>query len=155
MNVAIETNKLADFTVETTGGILTAQDLVGQAFVFYFYPKDHTPGCTQESRDFAALHADFTQSGVKIYGVSRDSVKSHLRFKEKLALPFDLLADIDANLCRQFEVLKIKKMFGKEVKGIQRSTFLFDKAGNLYCEWRKVTVKDHVAAVLQAAKEMG
>ena len=126
------------------------QSLVGQATVIFFYPKNNTPGCTQEVKDFRDFHPQFTQANVRVIGVSRDTLGSHQRFSKKHSLPYPLVADTDEQLCQYFDVIKHKSMFGKQVKGIVRSTFLFDAQGNLIKEWRKVSVNGHVEEVLGA-----
>lgn len=131
---------------------ITSQDLRGKNVVLYFYPKDNTPGCTNESKDFARLYPEFKQANTEIFGISRDSFKSHANFKAKYNLPFDLVFDQDEKLCKQFDVLWPKNMFGRIVNGIVRSTFLIDKNGELKQEWRKVSVSGHAQAVLDAIK---
>jgi thioredoxin-dependent peroxiredoxin len=120
----------------------------------YFYPKDDTPGCTLEGKDFRDHHADFDKLKVRILGVSRDTLASHAKFRGKYALPFELVSDPDEQLCRQFDVIKEKNLYGKKVLGIERSTFLIDGSGVLRKEWRKVKVDGHVAEVLAAAAEL-
>ncbi len=145
--------KIPSFDAPATGGgNLTSKGLKGKAFVLYFYPKDDTPGCTLEGHDFRDHYAQFGGIGVAIFGVSRDSLASHDRFKAKHGLPFELVSDADESLCRAFEVLKEKNMYGKKVVGIERSTFLVDADGVLRQEWRKVKVDGHVEAVLAAAR---
>ena len=121
--------------------------------VVYFYPKDNTPGCTNESLDFKAQYAEFEALGVAVVGISRDSIKSHENFKAKYELPFALLSDKDETVCTQFDVIKMKKLYGKEVRGIERSTFFIDKTGQIAHEWRKVKVPEHVMEVLSVVKE--
>lgn len=138
-----------DFTAAATSGkTLRLSDFRGKFLVLYFYPKDSTPGCTQEGQDFRDLYPDFQAANAEVLGVSRDSLKSHENFKCKQAFPFELLSDGDESLCRTFGVIKTKNMYGKQVQGIERSTFLIDPDGRLAAEWRKVTVKGHAAAVL-------
>jgi len=147
--------KITAFDVTTTNAPkLTPKDLAGKPYVLYFYPKDDTPGCTLEGKDFRDQHAKFQRLGVRVLGVSRDSLASHTRFQGKYDLPFDLIADTDEALCRQFDVIKEKNMYGRKVMGIERSTFLVDAAGVLRKEWRKVKVDGHVADVLAAAAEL-
>jgi len=122
--------------------------------VVYFYPKDSTPGCTTEGQDFRDAYAEFQALDTEVVGVSRDSLKSHENFKAKQAFPFDLLSDGEELLCNLFDVIKLKNMYGKQVRGIERSTFLIDKQGILHDEWRKVSVKNHVSAVLDAVKTL-
>jgi peroxiredoxin Q/BCP len=140
--------------VTTGGGTVSSKDLLGAPFVLYFYPKDDTPGCTLEGQDFGVQHDTFKGLNAKIFGVSRDSVVSHEKFKTKYSLPFDLISDPEEKLCRQFDVIREKNMYGKKVMGVERSTFLIDADGVLRNEWRKVKVKEHVAAVLEAAKAL-
>jgi peroxiredoxin Q/BCP len=125
-------------------------DYLGQRLVLYFYPRANTPGCTQEGQDFRDAAASFAARGTAILGASRDSIKAQEGFKAKYALPFDLIADTDEVLCRAFDVIKLKKMYGKESLGVERSTFLIDAEGVLRQEWRGVKVKGHVADVLAA-----
>jgi peroxiredoxin Q/BCP len=147
--------KIAAFDVATTSSPkLTSKDLAGRPYVLYFYPKDDTPGCTLEGQDFRDRHADFGKLKVRILGVSRDTLASHAKFQGKYTLPFELVSDVDEALCRQFDVIKDKNMYGKKVRGIERSTFLIDADGVLRKEWRKVKVEGHVAEVLAAAAEL-
>ncbi|VAW86090.1 Thiol peroxidase, Bcp-type [hydrothermal vent metagenome] len=147
-------DKIANFSRPATGGQeISLADFHGQNVVLYFYPRDSTPGCTTEGQNFRDLHTEFSQLDTVILGVSRDSIKRHENFKEKQAFPFELLSDEDETLCRQFDVIKLKKLYGKESLGIERSTFLIDKNGTLRHEWRKVKVKEHADAVLQTLKE--
>lgn len=140
-----------DFTAAMTSG--QTFHLQGRAAlrytVLYFYPKDNTPGCTTESMAFRDLHPQFLAAGTEIYGVSRDTLRSHEGFKAKLALPFELISDPDEALCLQFGVMKQKMMYGKSVRGIERSTFLIDAEGRLVKEWRGVKVAGHVDEVLE------
>jgi peroxiredoxin Q/BCP len=147
---------LADFTVAATSGkTFRLSDFKDKAnVVLYFYPKDSTPGCTTEGQDFRDNHAQFLAAGTEIFGISRDSLKSHENFKAKQAFPFELLSDADEALCSLFDVIKLKNMHGKQVRGIERSTFLIDKQGILRNEWRKVSVKNHVTNVLEAAQAL-
>lgn len=143
------------FSVEATGDRkVTHQDLKNHKTVLYFYPKDNTPGCTQEGQDFRDNYQKFARLGVQIFGVSRDTLKSHENFKAKYEFPFELLSDPDETLCKIFDVIKMKNMYGKQVRGIERSTFLIDEKGVLRREWRKVKVADHVDDVLKAVKEL-
>ena len=147
--------KIADFTLPTNGGgTFTLSAQLGKTVVLYFYPKDNTPGCTTEGQDFAALHADFEKANAVVVGVSRDSVKSHDNFCAKFGFPFALISDADEALCTQFEVIKMKNMYGKQVRGIERSTFIIDSAGKLAQAWRGVKVAGHAAAVLNAVHEI-
>lgn len=145
--------KVPDFSLPATGDkTVRLKDLRGKNVVIYFYPKDSTPGCTTEGRDFSENHRKFSRAGTVIFGVSRDSLKSHENFKAKQEFPFDLLSDADEKVCKIFDVIKEKNMYGRKVLGIERSTFLIDKEGRLNREWRKVRVKGHVDEVLDAAK---
>jgi peroxiredoxin Q/BCP len=128
------------------------RDLKGKWIVLYFYPKDNTSGCTREGEDFRDLYAQFTKAGAEILGVSRDSVKSHENFRNKYQFPFHLLSDSDELLCKQFDVIHEKKLYGRTYMGIERSTFLIDPKGILKAEWRKVRVPGHAEAVLEALK---
>jgi peroxiredoxin Q/BCP len=129
-------------------------DFRGKPVVLYFYPKASTPGCTLEGRDFAAAIYKFRRQSCDILGASRDSVKAQENFKAKQDFPFDLLSDREEKLCSAFDVIKMKSMYGKKVRGIERSTFLIDKKGVLRKEWRQVKVKGHVDEVLAAVKEL-
>lgn len=147
--------KIPAFRVQATSGVqLRDADLIGTKTLFYFYPKDHTPGCTQEGQDFRDAYADFVAAGVQIFGISRDSLKTHENFKQKQGFPFELICDADETLCRLFDVIKLKKLYGKEYLGIERSSFLIDADGKLARSWRKVSVKDHVADVLTACRQL-
>jgi peroxiredoxin Q/BCP len=146
-------DRLPDLALPGTGGReVPLRSLVGKPLVLYFYPRDATPGCTRQAQDFAALHGEFAAAGVQVVGVSRDTIGSHERFREKQALPFDLLSDRDEALCRAFDVLKEKTMYGRKVFGIERSTFLFDARGILVEAWRGVKVPGHAQAVLDTAR---
>ena len=147
--------KITAFSVATTSSPkLTNKDLLGKPYVLYFYPKDDTPGCTLESQGFRDQHAAFGKLKIRVLGVSRDSLASHAKFQGKYALPFELISDQDEKLCQQFDVIKDKNMYGKKVRGIERSTFLVDADGVLRREWRKVKVDGHVNEVLAAAAEL-
>lgn len=138
-----------DFTAPATSGqTVRLADLAGKYVVLYFYPKDSTPGCTLEGQDFRDLYPQFQELSAEIFGISRDSLKSHENFKCNQEFPFELLSDKDETLCGLFDVIRMKTMYGKQVRGIERSTFLIDPEGKLAAEWRKVTVKGHAAAVL-------
>lgn len=139
----------------TGGGSIKLSDLKGVQVVLYFYPRDNTPGCTTESQDFAKAYKRFEKTGTQVFGISQDPIKSHIKFSDKLKLPFELLSDESGEVCRQYAVLKLKKMYGKEFMGIERSTFLIDVSGKLIREWRKVKVPEHVEEVLAAAKGVG
>lgn len=146
-------SRVPPFTAQATSNrAVSDADLLGQWTVLYFYPKDSTPGCTTESQDFSALHDAFQAHGCQIFGVSRDSLKSHGNFKDKLSMPFDLISDPDEVLCELFGVMQLKNMYGKQVRGIERSTFLIDPEGTVVQAWRKVRVPGHAEAVLEALK---
>ena len=148
-------NKVKKFKVSATNGIeINSDDLRGKNFVLYFYPKDNTPGCTQEGEDFRDLYKKFKRLNTEIYGVSRDSLKSHEGFKEKYKYPFELISDSEEKLCNLFDVIKEKNMYGKKYMGIERSTFLIDKNGKLCFEWRKVKVNGHAEEVLEEIKKL-
>ncbi len=136
------------------GKIVSLQDLKGQPFVLYFYPKDNTPGCTIESCGFKDAYEDFKAAGFEVYGVSRDSEKKHQNFIKKYDLPFSLLADTESKICDAFGVIKEKSMFGKKYMGIERSTFLIDAEGVIQKVWPKVKITGHVEDVLQAARNL-
>lgn len=138
----------------TSGKIFALAATQGKNRVVYFYPKDSSPGCTQEGLDFRDLYPEFAKLGAEVFGVSRDSLKSHENFKAKQGFPFELVSDGDENLCRLFDVIRPKKLYGKEVLGIERSTFLIDREGRLAREWRKVKVQGHALAVLGALREI-
>jgi len=147
--------KVQNFTLPATGNKESSlHDFKGKKLVLYFYPKDSTPGCTTEGQDFRDAKGKFTRQNTVILGVSRDSLKSHENFKTKQKFNFDLLSDTDEALCNQFDVIKMKNMYGKKVRGIERSTFLIDENGVLRQEWRKVRVKEHVNEVLDAVKSL-
>jgi len=147
--------KVPDFAAPATGGTtFRLSEHKGRPVVLYFYPKDNTPGCTTEGENFRDLHSEFARLGAVIAGVSRDSIKSHEGFKAKMAFPFDLISDADEKLCTQFGVIKMKNMYGKQVRGIERSTFLIGPDGTLAQEWRGVKVAGHAAAVLEAVKAL-
>ena len=148
--------KVANFTAAATGDkSISLSVLKGKLVVLYFYPKDATPGCTTEAQQFRDLHAKFVKTGAVILGVSRDSIKSHENFKTKMGLPFDLLSDPDEALCNQFGVIKMKNMYGKQVRGIERSTFVIDAKGTLRQEWRGVKADGHAEIVLEAVRALG
>ena len=139
---------------DQTGKWHSLADYQGKWVVLYFYAKDNTPGCTNEGLQFKALHHDFVEAGAEIYGVSRDSVKSHEGFKAKMGFPFELLADEHEALCQQFGVIKMKKMYGKQVCGIERSTFVLDARRAIRREWRGVKVPGHAREVLDFVKTL-
>ena len=157
MTIALNA-KIKDTALQMTSATAgTAQDFklsdfIGKTVVLYFYPKDNTPGCTNESIDFRDAHDEFLAANTVVFGISRDSLKSHDSFKNKLELPFELISDADEKLCNQFDVIKQKMMYGKQVRGIERSTFIVDGNGKLKDEWRKVKVTGHVAEVLAAVR---
>ena len=143
-----------DFSAAATGDrTVRLSDLRGRRVVLYFYPRDHTPGCTVEGQQFRDLHDRFAAANVVIFGVSRDSLRSHENFRAKHGFPFHLIADADETLCELFEVLKLKKLYGKESIGVERGTFLIDETGVLRREWRKVKVDGHAEAVLAAVEK--
>jgi len=134
---------------------LSVQSFRGNPVVIYFYPRDNTPGCTREGQDFRDLYPEFRKLGCEIVGVSRDSIKSHENFQAKQNFPFPLISDPDEELCRLFDVIREKNMYGKKVMGIERSTFVLDEKGRIVREWRKVKVPGHAAEVLEAVGELG
>jgi thioredoxin-dependent peroxiredoxin len=150
----IEVGKKAPaFSLEGTGGTFSLGRGQG-ILVIYFYPRDNTPGCTQEGADFAASHAAFKKCKAQIVGISPDTVKSHEKFKEKMGFPFELLSDPDRAVCKLYDVIQEKSMYGKKYMGVERSTFLIDASGVLREEWRKVKVSGHAEAVLKAVKAL-
>ena len=152
--MAVVVNKpLPEFEAVATGGIkVSNQSHLGHVVVLYFYPKDNTPGCTTEAMQFRDKYKDFVKAGATVFGVSRDNMKSHDEFKTKLELPFELIADTEEKMCHMFGVVKNKIMYGKKVKGIERSTFLIGPDGTLKEEWRGLKVPGHVDDVLKAVK---
>ena len=138
----------------TSGESWSPADAAGSKVVAYFYPKDMTSGCTLESQQFRDLHAAYRRAGITIVGISRDSIASHKKFREKERLPFDLLADEDEKVCKMFDVIREKSLYGRKYMGIERSTFLIDAQGVLRREWRKVKVQGHAEEVLEAAKSL-
>lgn len=142
--------EVPDFSFSATNGLSGhLSDYKGSRIVLYFYPKDSTPGCTLEGQDFRDLYPKFQKLNAVIFGISRDSLKSHENFKAKQNFPFELISDSDETLCALFDVIKMKNMYGKQVRGIERSTFIIDAQGALQHEWRKVQVKGHVQEVLE------
>ena len=140
---------IADFELPSTSGkTFKLSDYLGKTLVIYFYPKDNTPGCTNQGKDLRDLYAQFQAANAEIVGVSRDGLKSHENFKAKFTFPFDLLSDTEETACTLFDVIKQKKMYGKDVRGIERSTFVINKDGVLVQEWRKVKVDGHAQQVL-------
>jgi peroxiredoxin Q/BCP len=146
--------KIPEFSVSTTAGQIQSKNLQGKNVVLYFYPKDNTSGCTQQGQDFRDKHTLFQKQQTIILGVSRDSLSSHEKFKEKQNFPFELISDQDEKLCTLFDVIKEKSMYGKKYLGIERSTFLIDEKGTLRQEWRKVKVKGHADEVLATVKNL-
>ncbi len=138
----------------TSDQTISSASLKGSKVVLYFYPRDATPGCTTESQNFRDASDQFTQAGAVILGISQDSVESHEKFKAKQEMPFELLSDEPGDVCRAYDVIKLKKMYGKEFEGIERSTFLIDESGVLRAEWRKVKVPGHVDEVLAAVQAL-
>ena len=154
MAVALD-QPVSDFQIPATGEkTVSLSALKGKQVVIYFYPKDSTPGCTTEGQGFRDHYAEFQAANTEVFGVSRDSLKSHENFKAKQAFPFELLSDKDEALCKLFDVIKLKKLYGKEYLGVDRSTFLIDKDGVLRHEWRGVKVPGHVEAVLEQVKQL-
>ncbi len=147
MAIALD-SKVPDFSAEATGGEFKLSDQRGKTVVLYFYPKDDTPGCTTEGSDFAAADAKLKQANSIVAGISRDSIKSHDGFKAKMKFPFELISDPDEKLCELFGVMKMKNMYGRQVRGVERSTFVIDGAGKLRKQWRGVKVPNHVDEVL-------
>jgi peroxiredoxin Q/BCP len=146
--------KVADFSAAATGGDFKLSAHEGHPVVIYFYPKDNTPGCTTEGMQFRDLHRQFVKAGAVVVGASRDSLKSHENFKAKTEFPFELISDADEKLCAQFGVIKMKNMYGKKVRGIERSTFVVDSTGTLAREWRGVKVPGHAQEVLDFVKTL-
>ena len=148
-------DKVQTSTFSATKGIeATLADYQGKWLILYFYPKDSTPGCTLEGQEFRDAYPQLQALNVDILGISRDSLKSHENFKAKQQFPFELISDQDEALCQQFDVIKMKSMYGKQVRGIERSTFIIDPQGVLKYEWRKVNVKGHVAEVIQTLETL-
>ena len=146
--------KVVDFKAVGTGGEFSLSAQKGHPVILYFYPKDNTPGCSVEGAQFRDLHKQFAKLGAVVVGISRDSLKSHENFKTKMAFPFELLSDADETLCGRFGVIKMKNMYGKKVRGIERSTFLIGPDGKLVREWRGVKIPGHVEEVLDAVKAL-
>ncbi len=144
-----------DFTLPATGGReITLSELRGKHVVLYFYPRDNTPGCTKEGEAFRDLHDAFQALDTVVLGISRDSIRTHENFKAKHRFPFELLSDSEETVCKRYDVLKEKNMYGRKVIGVERSTFLIDRQGILRREWRKVKVAGHAEAVLEAVREL-
>ena len=151
----VDSDLVPDFELASTGGgSFRLSEARGSKLVIYFYPKDNTPGCTAEGQAFRDLHAQFTKIGCAIYGISRDSLKSHENFKAKMNFPFELLSDPDEVACRAFDVIRMKNMYGKKVRGIERSTFVLDVKGAVRREWRAVKVPGHAEEVLEFLKTL-
>ena len=142
------------FSAQATTGEITSEMFKDRYTVLYFYPKDNTSGCTMEGRDFAALYTQFKEAGCEVIGVSRDSIKSHTNFCNKQGFPFALISDGEEALCKAFDVIKLKKLYGREYMGIERSTFLINPQGVVCAEWRKVKVAGHAQAVLDQLKSL-
>ncbi len=138
-----------DFELPATGNQrFQLSAFKGHPFILYFYPKDDTPGCTAEGQDFRDLHGEFLKAKVAVFGISRDSLASHERFKKKMSFPFELLSDSEEAACSLFDVMKMKKLYGREYRGVERSTFVIDRQGRIAKEWRGVKVPGHAQAVL-------
>ena len=151
--MTVSLNKaVPDFQAPATGGDFRLADQRGKTVVLYFYPKDNTPGCTTEAMNFRDQYEDFEKAGVQVFGISRDSLRSHENFKAKLELPFELISDADENVCTLFDVIKMKKLYGKEHRGIERSTFVIDGKGILRHELRGIKVPSHVDEVLEMVR---
>jgi peroxiredoxin Q/BCP len=149
------TQPIPDFEVPSTGNkVFRLSQTPGKNLVIYFYPKDDTPGCTTEGQQFRDAYIEFTELDCDIVGISRDSIKSHENFKMKMGFPFELLSDADETVCKVFDVIKMKNMYGKQVRGIERSTFVLDAKGALQREWRGVKVPGHVQEVLEFVKTL-
>ena len=154
--MTVELNQpVPDFSAPATGGDFNLQAMADKHLVLYFYPKDSTPGCTTEAQQFSALNADFAKANTVIVGVSRDSLKSHDNFIAKQQIPYSLISDPDENVCELFGVMKLKNMYGKQVRGIERSTFVIDAQGKLVQEWRGVKVPGHADEVLAFVQSLG
>ncbi len=147
-------NKVPDFIAQSNKGTIDSKSYRGKYLVIYFYPKDNTPGCTLQAKDFRDLYQDFLKQNCDIIGVSRDSMQSHSKFECKYELPFPLISDSDSKLCNLFSIIKPKTIFGNTALGIIRSTFLLDPNGNLVQEWRKVSVANHAQEVLESLKKL-
>jgi peroxiredoxin Q/BCP len=148
-------DSVPDFAFHATSGVQGhLSDYQGKYVILYFYPKDATPGCTTEGQDFRDAYAQFQALNAEIFGISRDSLKSHENFKAKQNFPFELISDSEEQLCQSFDVIKMKSMYGKQVRGIERSTFVIDPTGKLVHQWRKLSIKGHVDEVLQALSSL-
>lgn len=152
----MESHAAPDFELPATGGtpFKLSDARAGRGVILYFYPKDNTPGCTTEGQDFSALHAQFQATGWEVFGISRDSLKSHENFKAKFAFPFELLADVDERVCELYGVMKLKNMYGKQVRGIERSTFVISPDGRIVRIWRGVKVPNHAQDVLDFVRSL-
>jgi thioredoxin-dependent peroxiredoxin len=146
--------KAPTFALEGTSGKWSLEEAAGSYVVVYFYPRDNTPGCTQEGESFTAAFPQFKKLKALIVGISPDSVSSHEKFKSKMGFPFELLSDVDRTVCKRYDVIQEKSMYGKKYMGVERSTFLIDAQGVLRAEWRKVKVNGHAEAVLAAVKAL-
>jgi len=146
--------RVGDFTLPGTGGTFQLSECRAKSLVLYFYPKDNTPGCTKEGAQFGELHEQFSRLGCEVYGISRDSLKSHQNFKAKMDFPFELLSDEDESVCQRFGVIKMKNMYGRQVRGIERSTFVLDEERKIRREWRGVKVPGHAQEVLDFVKTL-
>jgi thioredoxin-dependent peroxiredoxin len=150
-----ERKSVPDFELPATGNQrFRLSAFKGHPLILYFYPKDNTPGCTDESLQFRELHAEFAKAGFAVFGVSRDSLASHEKFRQKFSFPFELLSDAEEKACALFGVIKMKNMYGKQVRGIERSTFAIDREGRIAREWRGVKVPGHAAEVLEFARTL-
>jgi peroxiredoxin Q/BCP len=138
----------------TTGSAFSPKTVAGQNWVLYFYPRDATPGCTIEGQDFSKLYPKFKKNGAEVVGISRDTLKSHAKFREKMGFPFELISDEDEGICKAFDVIKMKNMYGRKVRGIERSTFVVDSKGVIRREWRGVRVPGHAEEVLEFIKTL-
>jgi peroxiredoxin Q/BCP len=154
-NTAMLNQSVPDFQLPATSGkTFQLSDYLGKNIILYFYPKDATPGCTTQGMQFRDAYEEFQALDTEIFGISRDSLKSHENFKAKFSFPFELLSDSEELACTQFNVIKMKNMYGKQVRGIERSTFVIDKKGDLVKEWRGVKVDGHVTEVLNVVKTL-
>ena len=154
MSIVMIGKPAPSFSAQSTFGEISLERCGGRGIIMYFYPKDNTPGCTTETENFRDLHDEFLAIGCVVIGVSRDSLKSHENFSKKLTLPFPLIADTDEKVCNAYDVIKNKQMYGKQVRGIERSTFLIDARGKLVQAWRGLKVPGHAQEVLQAARSL-
>ncbi|CAN1517074.1 Bcp Peroxiredoxin [Burkholderiaceae bacterium] len=154
MSIVLIGKPAPSFSAQSTFGEISLERCGGRGIIMYFYPKDNTPGCTTETENFRDLHDEFLANGCVVIGVSRDSLKSHENFSKKLTLPFPLIADTDEKVCNAYDVIKNKQMYGKQVRGIERSTFLIDARGKLVQAWRGLKVPGHAQEVLQAARSL-